>query len=146
MGGSEITYKEGYDPESRGLAEERDGYDSDDYQAYEDRTKKRAPRPGQIDPNVDVLMPEDVTEAMLNKVCERFGEKTYNQTIGTSCHQCRQKTTDTKTICRSGQCAGGRGLFCDMPAMYVAIQAVLSLYASGRTTGIVMDSGDGVSH
>jgi len=32
------------------------------------------------------------------------------------------------------------------PAMYVAIQAVLSLYASGRTTGIVLDSGAGVSH
>ena len=31
------------------------------------------------------------------------------------------------------------------PAMYVAIQAVLSLYASGRTTGIVLDTGDGVS-
>ena len=34
----------------------------------------------------------------------------------------------------------------NVPAMYVAIQAVLSLYASGRTTGIVMDSGNGVSH
>ena len=34
----------------------------------------------------------------------------------------------------------------NVPAMYVSIQAVLSLYASGRTTGIVMDSGDGVTH
>jgi len=34
----------------------------------------------------------------------------------------------------------------NVPAMYVAIQAVLSLYASGRTTGIVIDSGDGVTH
>merc|ERR1712230_298089 len=32
------------------------------------------------------------------------------------------------------------------PSMYVQIQAVLSLYASGRTTGCVFDSGDGVSH
>uniref|UniRef100_A0AC34PW55 Actin n=2 Tax=Panagrolaimus sp. JU765 TaxID=591449 RepID=A0AC34PW55_9BILA len=34
----------------------------------------------------------------------------------------------------------------NVPAMYVNIQAVLSLYASGRTTGIVLDTGDGVTH
>jgi len=34
----------------------------------------------------------------------------------------------------------------NVPVMYVAIQAVLALYASGRTTGNVFDIGDGVSH
>eukprot|EP00123_Amoebidium_parasiticum_P003609 comp14895_c0_seq1/m.11443 comp14895_c0_seq1/g.11443 ORF comp14895_c0_seq1/g.11443 comp14895_c0_seq1/m.11443 type:complete len:381 (-) comp14895_c0_seq1:205-1347(-) len=34
----------------------------------------------------------------------------------------------------------------NVPAMFISLQAVLSLYASGRTTGVVLDSGDGVTH
>ncbi|KAI3506425.1 hypothetical protein L1887_28783 [Cichorium endivia] len=34
----------------------------------------------------------------------------------------------------------------NFPAMYIAIDVVLSLYASGRTTGLVLASGEGVTH
>ncbi len=34
----------------------------------------------------------------------------------------------------------------NVPALYIATQAVLSLYSSGRMTGCVLDIGDGVAH
>ena len=34
----------------------------------------------------------------------------------------------------------------DIPAYYLAIQSVLSLYSSGKTTGLVLDSGHEVTH
>lgn len=34
----------------------------------------------------------------------------------------------------------------NVPGLHVSVQAVLSLYSAGRTTGVVLDMGDGVSH
>ncbi|KAK7069711.1 Cell division cycle-associated 7-like protein, partial [Halocaridina rubra] len=59
-----------------------------------------------------ILTPEEVTADMLERVASRSKDKQHDQENGTSCHQCRQKTSDTKTICRSGRCVGLRGFFC----------------------------------
>jgi len=77
------------------------------------RTYVRNPNPGMWmkDPNVNILMPEDITDEMLANIADRVSDKVYSQD-GTTCHQCRQKTTDVKTVCRSGNCAGVRGYFC----------------------------------
>lgn len=95
------------------LAEEQSDYDEEDYQNLEIRTKKRTnPTKWGTDHTEGVLVPEDITPSMLKKVADRFGQKIYNQISGTTCHQCRQKTVDTKTICRSGECVVVRGQFC----------------------------------
>jgi len=114
LGSEKYTAEDFRDPEKRfRIAEECSDYDEEDYANYEVRQKKRTnPTKWANDPNENILMPEDITQSMLNKVAERFGQKVYNQNIGTTCHQCRQKTVDTKTVCRSGNCQGVRGQFC----------------------------------
>lgn len=76
-------------------------------------TSARNPNPSMWanNPDVDILKPEDVSEEMLANVADRYSDKVYAQS-GTTCHQCRQKTTDVKTVCRSGNCVGVRGYFC----------------------------------
>ncbi|PSN48267.1 Cell division cycle-associated 7-like protein, partial [Blattella germanica] len=59
-----------------------------------------------------VLSPEEVTEEDIKNVAQKSGGKIYSSEHGTCCHQCRQKTLDTKTMCRSGTCVGVRGQFC----------------------------------
>ena len=94
------------------LAEEASDYDEEDYANHEIRSKGTRPGKWEKDPNADVLMPDQVTESMLQRICYKGGRKKYNTNIGTTCHQCRQKTIDTKTVCRSGRCQGVRGQFC----------------------------------
>jgi hypothetical protein len=48
----------------------------------------------------------------LTKVAIKTTEKVYDRTNGTTCHQCRQKTIDTKTVCHNINCRGVRGQFC----------------------------------
>ena len=33
-----------------------------------------------------------------------------------------------------------------VPQLYLSMSAVCALYASGRATGVVLDSGDGITH
>ncbi|XP_033023862.1 cell division cycle-associated protein 7 isoform X3 [Lacerta agilis] len=55
---------------------------------------------------------EEISEEELNGICETARDKVYNRVTGSTCHQCRQKTIDTKTNCRNPECLGVRGQFC----------------------------------
>lgn len=55
---------------------------------------------------------EDITQEELENISFSAKEKVYNRAIGSTCHQCRQKTIDTKTNCRNPECVGVRGQFC----------------------------------
>lgn len=73
------------------------------------RQKKIYPKRAVNSPYVPV---EEITDAYLKNVATRVIFKTYCSKNGSSCHQCRQKTLDSKTYCRSGRCIGVRGQFC----------------------------------
>lgn len=74
--------------------------------------KKRKSTPCVRRKHQRILTVEEITPMMLDAVADKPKDKGYAPGTGTSCHQCRQKTTDTKTICRSGRCIGLRGYVC----------------------------------
>lgn len=55
---------------------------------------------------------DDITDEDLEMVAVNVRDKHYDRDYGSTCHQCRQKTDDLKTICRSEDCYGVRGQFC----------------------------------
>lgn len=60
----------------------------------------------------DTRSVEEITESDLELVAVHVREKRYDSVYGSTCHQCRQKTDDMKTICRAEECFGVRGQFC----------------------------------
>ncbi|KAK7898686.1 hypothetical protein WMY93_019539 [Mugilogobius chulae] len=55
---------------------------------------------------------DEITEEDIDNIAYRAKDKIWDKENGSSCHQCRQKTLDTKSVCRSGFCSGGKGQFC----------------------------------
>ncbi|KAK5855198.1 hypothetical protein PBY51_005326 [Eleginops maclovinus] len=60
----------------------------------------------------DVRSVDDITKEELDNIASGNKDKIWDKENGSSCHQCRQKTLDTKTVCRSGFCVGAKGQFC----------------------------------
>ncbi|RLV90490.1 hypothetical protein JA1_004526 [Spathaspora sp. JA1] len=79
---------------------------------------------------------------------ERLWNNVYTQDLNTNAEEHPLLITEAPLNPRSNRNKMCQILFeqFNVPCIYVSIQAVLSLYASGRTTGVVIDSGDGVSH
>uniref|UniRef100_A0A8C5M8X3 Zinc-finger domain-containing protein n=1 Tax=Leptobrachium leishanense TaxID=445787 RepID=A0A8C5M8X3_9ANUR len=86
----------------------------EDLMAEEEATprRRRSSRPSAlIIPHV-VRPVEEITQADLKKVADSVRDKVYHSVNGFTCHQCRQKTIDTKSNCRNVECQGIRGQFC----------------------------------
>ena len=71
------------------------------------------PRPRRsIQVEREIKSADEITEEDLEMVADHVKMKRYDTVHGTTCHQCRQKTIDQKTICRNEDCFGVRGQFC----------------------------------
>lgn len=91
--------------------EEDEDEDEDDSDDDNKRKRKVYRKKSSCDPE-NIPSVDEITQEMLNNVAKRSTAKIYCKINGTCCHQCRQKTLDMKTICRSGECIGIRGQFC----------------------------------
>nr|XP_033802663.1 cell division cycle-associated protein 7 isoform X2 [Geotrypetes seraphini] len=104
------------------LSEDNDDDDDRFYlvrkrKGFEESSEDEAPGPRRSRPG-SLALPHivrpvgEVTEEELDKICASSSDKVYNRATGSTCHQCRQKTIDTKTNCRNPDCVGVRGQFC----------------------------------
>ncbi|KAM9486971.1 cell division cycle-associated protein 7a [Clarias gariepinus] len=84
----------------------------DDDDDYEPEPRRRRTYNGALAIPHVVRPVEEITQAELDNICTNVREKVYNRATGSTCHQCRQKTIDTKTNCRNPECVGVRGQFC----------------------------------
>ncbi|XP_048835683.1 cell division cycle-associated protein 7a [Brienomyrus brachyistius] len=97
------------DPEDRfSLVRRSRFYEGDD----EPREPRRRSYQGALTIPHVVRPVSEVTQEELDNICFVVRDKVYNSFTGSTCHQCRQKTTDTKTNCRNPECFGVRGQFC----------------------------------
>lgn len=104
-----------YSPEGKfklQLRLKREEFINDGDMDYEEYSPERRRRSAPARTREEIRSPEDITEEELKMVADHSTGKVYDQAYGTTCHQCRQKTLDMKTICRNPNCSGVRGFFC----------------------------------
>lgn len=113
-----------------------DEFDDDALQVRRAPQRRGTPQPSRSKPHV-IRPVEDITEEEIKLVADNMTDKVYNSVTvspepdapvfstwncqqscffhflqGSTCHQCRQKTVDTKSCCRSEDCRGIQGQFC----------------------------------
>lgn len=80
---------------------------------YSFRRRRQGNARGTASVAVCLLWPvEDITEEDWRTWPSLFRIKFHDKILDNTCHQCWQKTINTKTVCRNQSCGGVRGQFC----------------------------------